>query len=744
MMVQAVDNSLVVGVGTDNQEDCPLVCRNNGTCVEGPPDFSNHTDDAGEVLPFLGEVGFSSHHCECLEGYIGLLCQHNFEECIPGINGDSQTPVGPGGEVYHRCYHGGLCVPIVNSVESTHFVCDCADAHDENQTQYVGKYCQHALSTPCDDGDDDPTTAEGRQEHYCIHDGICRVSPLNGKPYCDCPPEFTGRFCEFRTAELPPNNNNTTATNDNDNPNNDDNNNNSTTTIECQLNCWNGGECHLGFDLHNDTSRTFQVAGTHTFQHCECAPGYAGILCEQKLCPDRDCQHGSVCVQSESSTLNGHPVALCDCNQATRHFPDGSVYYAGRECEYASTTICGANDTTSTSNQRISSAFFCVNGGVCTQDPTVPGVYACDCSASPSSVGFHGLHCELPNDVDGDGDLDLDPLPCSLDCANGGVCAKGLQDYGILNQFSPGAQHIIDQSSNENLEHCKCPEGFTGLLCERRAELCGDDARHVCFHGAECIQDSQNNWSCNCLPSTAGEYCQHQDPVICPDGRGFCVNGGTCTNNANQPTCTCPIEFTGVHCERIVPDIQPGDDVSSPTDPTMITTPMPITPQPTMEPTPQPTTTTTTAPPPPTPLPTLRAPKYSPVPTPILKQTLEPTPELKFDFNPATLIWDDDFVEMGFDDDTVQPRGSNNGNRGGRLSRGHSRAIIGVSTALILLSASVMGFSVWIYLKSVRREREMMSLTAADTLHQPTLPRSKKARERNAQLGERVGQELII
>lgn len=55
-----------------------------------------------------------------------------------------------------------------------------------------------------------------------------------------------------------------------------------------------------------------------------------------------------------------------------------------------------------------------------------------------------------------------------------------------------------------------------------------------------------------CAPGFLGEYCHHKDPCQ----PGYCVNGGNCSvsMSAGVPvpgsaTCTCPLGFTGQHCQ---------------------------------------------------------------------------------------------------------------------------------------------------------------------------------------------------
>ena len=680
----------------DTSANCPLQCRNGGVCKPGPLPSNataNITTRFGVPLGFLDNMGFEDYHCDCPPNYVGLLCQHNYQECVPtNLNNgiDNNITLAQPDHV-HTCFHGGTCVPLITGTES-HFVCNCQGALDVNGTQYVGQYCESPLlpDDQCGFG----------ENHFCLNNGTCSE---NDKA-CSCQEGYTGRLCEFQLNDLPM----STLHDD------------TTKAIECELDCWNDGECQLGFDPDNDASRTFQIAGTHTFQHCECKDGYGGVLCEQSLCPTRDCQNGSTCLQSTSSTT-GKEVAVCDCTAATKHFPEGPELFAGENCEYQSTSIC----TNETSTDGL---FFCVNNGTCLETTTPITMWICQCPD-----GFHGLQCEFKYDVDGDGESDKEVLeaanPCVLACENGGECVKGVKDTTHMGN-STGIG-LLNQTYDENLEHCRCPNGFSGLTCQTKTEVCADPDRvHICFHGSKCVDRSGNgHWECDCDVAdihTAGESCQLQNPTPCDKEPRFCLNGGTCNEDLTLPFCACPDEYAGVHCEMYDPTVL--------LPPTVLATDIPqTTPIPTQPPTSAPVQPPSTS----QPVQVKSSPPSTTSPAPFpMKDTPAPTPELKFDFNPATLILDDDFVEPCFDDDCMQSRGSNSN----RVS-GHSNAMVAAAATLIILSAGLLVVSVVLYFKTVRKEREMSSLMDGDTLD---VPRGRRKKEQREQMGERAGQDLII
>jgi hypothetical protein len=147
---------------------------------------------------------------------------------------------------------------------------------------------------------------------------------------------------------------------------------------------------------------------------------------------------------------------------------------------------------------------------------------------------------------------------------------KGVKDLGSYEDAIGSVDHLNKTYHETYFEHCACPDGFVGLTCEHKVEMCGDNEQY-CLHGSTCIEDTGGS-ICDCSkadetighgdqPSLfAGESCQHPANDICVQGAAFptrplsfCVNGGTCRDYVSpgeeDPGCDCESGWTGPHCE---------------------------------------------------------------------------------------------------------------------------------------------------------------------------------------------------
>lgn len=190
-------------------------------------------------------------------------------------------------------------------------------------------------------------------------------------------------------------------------------------------------------------------------------------------------------------------------------------------------------------------------------------------------TAWQGFHCEFlvdPEDLPRfhDDIEDDDDYECHLPCENGGVCANGAKDLGSFHDTISDVAHLNQTFDSEHFAHCVCPEGFVGLTCQHKVEVCGNE-EHVCLHGSTCVEHENGKHTCDCSqadenigsnhkPVFAGDSCQYRGTDICTIGDEypgkplyFCVNGGICNARVaadqQDPGCSCPDNYTGPHCE---------------------------------------------------------------------------------------------------------------------------------------------------------------------------------------------------
>ncbi|XP_031369830.1 sushi, von Willebrand factor type A, EGF and pentraxin domain-containing protein 1-like isoform X3 [Apis dorsata] len=244
----------------------------------------------------------------------------------------------------------------------------------------------------------------------------------------------------------------------------------------------------------------------------DCLPFYK---IETNICDSESCLNDGKCVQEEDSFS-------CEC-------PD---YYVGSKCE----TFRNPCDS-----------WPCLNEGICNVEIYTNSTisYTCTCKN-----GYSGSNCEVYID-----ECIINP------CQNNGTCISTENDY-----------------------MCECKNGFEGEFCEIVVDYCN---LLPCMEGSTC-RNVNETWQCFCKPGFLGRYCdllpcdwlpcnensycvniEEENATRmsyrceCIDGytgencttkidhcqNHSCLNNGKCINNVLNYTCTCPILFTGRHCE---------------------------------------------------------------------------------------------------------------------------------------------------------------------------------------------------
>jgi len=442
---------------------------------------------------------------------------------------------------------------------------------------YAGKYCEHVGAMKC-----------GPLGVFCTNGGEC---PTRTETECECSGDFSGPHCEFETIEdtdddiADDDDTDDDGTDDMDDDGTDDdkadNNSNGYGFPKCTLKCQNGGTCSFGgsYDtagVHDlDHLYKTNTNSTEDFMSCVCPAEFGGKICDinKNPCGSHNCFHGGTCL---THTIDGVPKHHCDCTTAG----GDDELFAGRFCQYQSEIFCTANEDPN-------GHLFCTNGGMCLDDAIkgcscVPGFYgnSCEFKHAPKNIVVPEVYpdgFENPKPLEpapdtsgihiGEGKpAELKPAKavCKLKCRFDGECNNGVKDLGTTSHLASIDE--LQTTYNNDFEHCVCREGYVGLRCEHRIEVCSSGT-HVCMFGGKCLKDG-NEDSCDCdeskEPFLAGKNCEHKSShpgaSICTKGelivsqpRSFCVNYGTCKEfisvTQNHPGCNCVGDWEGPHCE---------------------------------------------------------------------------------------------------------------------------------------------------------------------------------------------------
>ncbi|CAH0726520.1 unnamed protein product, partial [Brenthis ino] len=193
-----------------NWDECwSSPCQNGGTCIDG----------------------VAAYNCSCPDGFIGDNCETNFNEC-------ESNP----------CLNNGTCIDMTNE-----YICHCIPG-------FSGDHCEL-----------DVAVCNSTEEVRCYNGGECIEGP-GYKFYCKCLAGWAGTKCDEQIDE-------------------------------CQSDpCRNGGIC---IDVHADYM-------------CACAYGFTGKSCEVQIefCDENSCSNNALCVVEDG-------IRICYC------VPD----YHGERCE---------------------------------------------------------------------------------------------------------------------------------------------------------------------------------------------------------------------------------------------------------------------------------------------------------------------------------------------------------------------------------------------------------------------------
>jgi hypothetical protein len=125
---------------------CELGCQNGGTCQKGVKDLQKaYGKFANDVAYLLDEEHVDFEHCVCPDGFYGIRCEYNVEQCKEGE---------------HICFHGSTCVN-----DGEELGCNC----EESDELTAGLFCEFIATEDCGQ----QMSSSDEHPGFCTNGGNC-------------------------------------------------------------------------------------------------------------------------------------------------------------------------------------------------------------------------------------------------------------------------------------------------------------------------------------------------------------------------------------------------------------------------------------------------------------------------------------------------------------------------------------------------------------------------------------------
>ncbi|XP_019639757.1 PREDICTED: fibropellin-1-like [Branchiostoma belcheri] len=325
---------------------------------------------------------------------------------------------------------------------------------------------------------------------------------------------------------------------------------------------------------------------------CQCAPGYAGTLCETDIddCIGVTCQNGAVCHDEFNSItcqcVPGYTGTLCEteideCGSAPCQ--NGAVCQDGLN-SFTCQCVPGYTGTLCETDIDECASSPCLGGGTCVDH--VNG-YSCVCPK-----GHVGDKCETVQYAGGCLLFSSDAVSypeASQECQTRGGHLVDVKEAELQRliadtiptgsdvspwiglKMTPGVMTYADGTSvSDQLQWlgsgpptscdlCTYLDGTSGYLAttapcaERHQYVCKSDPkpcqRNICYNNGVCSTCFNDSYSvCSCQAGYEGDLC-NIDIDECASNP--CQNGGTCLHGVNSYSCHCQVGYGGENCQHV-------------------------------------------------------------------------------------------------------------------------------------------------------------------------------------------------